>query len=76
MSEENWLIFKDVKMYRDDSTDPAESNMESLFYLPELGVDPPSSSLFNLDTIKQLISLGQSTANVISSKDQVYGSTF
>ena len=52
--------------------------MEHLFALtdPISGGDPASNSLFNLDTLKTLISLGQSTANIISSKDEVYGSTF
>ena len=65
-------------MYResDNSTEWAEStavNMASLFYTPkESGVDPPASSLFNITTLKSLISLGQSAVNIISSKETVW----
>ena len=78
MSQENWSQFSDVKMYResDNSTEWAEStavNMASLFYTPkESGVDPPASSLFNITTLKSLISLGQSTVNIISSNETVW----
>ena len=51
MSTENWNQFKEVKMYRDDASSTATNNMESLFYLPEAGADPPSSSLFNISTL-------------------------
>lgn len=50
MSSDNWSQFKDVKMYRDLGSD-ATNNLESLFYLPEPGVDPPASSLFNITTL-------------------------
>ena len=47
--------------------------MEALFYLPtDSSEDPPQTSLFNVTTLKQLISLGQSTVNIISSKNQVF----
>ena len=64
MSTDNWSIFSDVKMYResDDDSTWAESttvNMASLFYTStKSGVDPPASSLFNITTLKSLISLG------------------
>ena len=50
MSSDNWSQFKDVKMYRDTGSD-ATNNLQSLFYLPELGVDPPASSIFNITTL-------------------------
>jgi len=65
MSDANWQIFKDVKMYR--SLDKTESNLQSLFTLTDgMESDPLPSSLFNIDTLKTLISLGQSTPNIIS----------
>ena len=73
MTDKNWSKFSDVKMYResDESEDWAtstETNMASLFYIPtKTGVDPPASSLFNITTLKSLISLGQSSVNIISS---------
>jgi len=42
---------------------------ESLFYTYDMSTgniysDPPTNSLFNLDNMKQLVSLGQSTPNI------------
>lgn len=68
MSADNWAIFSDVKMYRDLTS--TETNMEYLFALSAdsiTGSDPATNSLFNLDTLKTLVSLGQSTTNIISS---------
>ena len=75
MSSENWAQFSDVRMYRDDTSVSTSTNMESLFYYPVMDVDPPASSLFNITTLKSLISLGQSTVNIISSKDYVWNAS-
>ena len=68
MSADNWSQFSDVKMYRE-----SDNSIASLFYTPkESGVDPPASSLFNITTLKSLISLGQNTTNIISSNETVW----
>ena len=75
MSAANWAIFSDVKMYRDLTSETG--NMEYLFALTNSTQgDPAANSLFNLTTLKTLVSLGQGTANIISSKDEIYQSTF
>ena len=67
MSTANWAIFKDMKMY--NSKFDTTSNFESLFMLydPETLEDPLPNSLFNLDTLKQIVSLGQEAPNILSS---------
>ena len=65
MSQKNYDLFSGVKMYRDNDSETATNNMEYLFYLPSAGEDPPATSLFNITTLKQLISLGQSSVNII-----------
>ena len=48
--------------------------MEYLFNLTnsELG-DPSESSLFNVNTLQALVTLGQSTPNIISNRTESYG---
>lgn len=76
MSAENWDAFGSVEMYRSYS-DPSV-NFEYLFTLqdPETGGDPGPGSLFNLTTLQELVSLGQSTTNVIYNKTLTYGVDF
>ena len=38
--------------------------------------DPPSSSLMNLDTIKNLCELGSTVTNILKDKNETYGETF
>ena len=58
MSQDNWEVFKDAKMYRSKS-DP-NINMEHLFTLsnPLDGGDPAENSLFNLTTLQALVKAG------------------
>ena len=77
MSAANWELFKDVKMYVDKSD--TSVNFESLFMLYDPAVsttsDPLPNSLFNLDTLKKLISLGQAAGNLLGDeKDQTWAS--
>ena len=78
MSAENWAIFGEVEMFRSKS-DPT-ANMEYLWNLenPFGGGDPPPNSLFNLDTLKTLINLGNSLEYDIvgENKDKVYEKDF
>lgn len=56
MSDANCAFFGDVNMYRDKSD--TSVNMEYLWNLADPfneGGDPPENSLFNLDTLKELI---------------------
>ena len=77
MTAENWAAFSDVEMYR-STVDPTAENMEYLFDLvdPVTGGDPAAHSLFNLTTLQTLISLGQSTPNVINDTTITYGTDF
>ena len=53
-----------MKLYRDVTK--ADVNYEYLFNLTNTtGGDPNPSSLFNLDTLKQLIQTGENTLDVI-----------
>ena len=72
MSQDNWEVFKDAKMYRSKS-DP-NINMEHLFTLsnPLDGGDPAENSLFNLTTLQALVKAGQETPNIILNKDIKY----
>ena len=65
-----------INMYRDEN-DPT-SNMEHLFNLTNAeGGDPAANSLFNLTTLKTLVSLGQAAPNIVGDdRDQVYGTDF
>ena len=78
MSVANCAHFADVNMYRDSSDDSV--NMEYLWNLADPfneGGDPPENSLFNLDTLKELIQLGLSTPNLVyDDKDLVYELNF
>jgi hypothetical protein len=54
--------FTDINLY---NSKLADTNFEYLFYLTNSeGGDPDARSLFNVDTLKQLISLGQNTVDV------------
>ena len=62
MSQANYDLFKNIKMYRDD-TYPwvgATNNMEHLFDIYNINSlgDPSPNSLFNLTTLKALVTLG------------------
>ena len=77
MSTANWQSFGDVQMYNDKS-DPS-INFEYLFTLtdPDTGEDPGPASLFNLQTLQQLIELGHKTQNILQEGSSlVYGDTF
>ena len=65
MSDENWVYFKDVEMYRNKNDTTV--NMEYLWNMtnPNVGgkdppenPDPLGNSLFNITTLKTLITLG------------------
>ena len=64
MSDNNWAIFKDVKMFnsKTDTTIATNPyvNMEYLFNMTGATPDddPAETSLFNLTTLKTLVSLG------------------
>ena len=52
-------------------------NYQYLFNLTNaVGGDPEISSLFNIQTLKKLISLGDSTPNILKDTSQVYGTSF
>lgn len=74
MSEANWALFKDVKMYYSKQT--TDGNFEHLWLLEDpdnAGEDPLPSSLFNLDTLKKLVELGLTTPNIVGDdKDKTY----
>ena len=51
--------------------------MEHLFDLPAEGdPDPAANSLFNLTSLKTLVSLGQSAPNILSDYNMTYGTDF
>ena len=54
-------------MYR--STSDPKNNMEHLFDIPTDGTDPAADSLFNLTSLRTLVSLGQSTPNILLGGD-------
>ena len=64
-------------MYR-NSTDPTTSNMEHLFNLTSAdGGDPAANSLFNLTSLKTLVSLGQAAPNIVGAdRNLTYGTDF
>ena len=78
MSDNNWAIFKDVKMYnsKTDTTIATNPyvNMEYLFNMTGATPDddPAETSLFNLTTLKTLVSLGQNTVNIINQPNMTY----
>lgn len=76
MSTANWEIFQNVKMYR--STSDPTNNMEHLFNLfdPVTGADPAANSLFNLNTLQKLVSLGQVVPNIINEPTLTYDTDF
>ena len=43
--------------------------MEHLFDIPTDGTDPAADSLFNLTSLRTLVSLGQSTPNILLGGD-------
>lgn len=60
--------FKDVSLYRNRSD--SKANFEYLFNLTNKdGEDPSESSLFNLDTLKELIKVGEETVDVTEDKE-------
>ena len=65
-------------MYNDKS-DPS-INFEYLFTLtdPETGEDPGPASLFNLQTLQNLIEIGHKTTNILQEEGSalIYGDTF
>jgi hypothetical protein len=66
----NQDLFRDVYLYQDDQ-DPT-ANFEYLFNLTGsagAGTDPDPSSLFNVQTLKRLIELGQATVDITEDKD-------
>lgn len=78
MSDANWAIFGGITMYR--SLTDTSNNMEYLFDLPDpvTGAEPATSSLFNSETMKTLVTLGQAAPNIISAgqSDLTYGTDF
>lgn len=74
----NYATFLNVNFYNDFYA--SSNNYEHLFtnYDPSSGVDsaPPSNSLFNMSNMQTLISLGQSTPNILTDTAQEYGVTF
>ena len=77
-SAANVDIFKTVKLYANDIIPGV--NYEHLFmtYDPSLGPgsDPLPNSLFDLNNFQQLVSLGMSTANILTSPDMTYDQDF
>ena len=68
-----------ITMYRSAAAEfEQKSNMEHLFNLTSAdGGDPAANSLFNLTTLKTLVSLGQAAPNIVGDdKDMVYGTDF
>ena len=65
-------------MYRDPYDPSKKNNMEHLFNLTSAdGGDPAANSLFNLTTLKTLVSLGQAAPNIVGDdQDLVYGKNF
>jgi hypothetical protein len=59
-------MFADIVLYND--TRDGDVNYEYLFNLTNStgGDEPEPSSLFNVDTLKQLISLGQNTKDIVN----------
>lgn len=41
-----------------------------------MGSDPPSNSLFDIENLQTLVSLGKSTTNILTNTTAVYGSDF
>jgi hypothetical protein len=75
INSDNMAIFEPIKMYVSMS-DPS-MNYEHLFNLTNSeGGDPDSSSLFNVQTLKELIRMGEALPNIIKSQDETYGITF
>ena len=74
MSADNWSQFENIDMWRGYD----ETNMEYLFNLTNAdGGDPAASSLFNLTTLKTLVSLGQAAPNIVGDdKNMTYVTDF
>ena len=61
--------FANVKLYRSDKMKETATNFEYLFNLTQAdGTAPAPSSLFNLDTFKKLLELGENAADIIENK--------
>lgn len=73
----NWNSFKDTMMF--SSATPG-TNYEYLFCTYDMangeGSDPPANSLFNIANMQALVSLGQSTPNIMSDNTQIFGTSF
>ena len=64
-----------MHLYHDLSSDTG--NFENLFDLTNAdGGDPDESSLFNIQTLKQFVEMGDDVPNIIKTPIQVYGETF
>ena len=78
LSSANWAIFESVNLYNNVS-EPG-TNFENLFCNYDLtsGVfsEPPSNSLFNIQNMQQLVSLGESTANIMVNTTETFNSSF
>ena len=74
ISEHNWQYFNDTVTFVNDASDPT-ANMEYLWNLfdPVTGADPAEDSLFNLTTLKALVSAGNATPNIIRNPEIKYG---
>jgi len=64
INTDNAIMFQDVALFVDKSD--KDSNYEYLFDLTNAeGGDPDANSLFNVNTLKTLISLGEATPDII-----------
>jgi hypothetical protein len=67
-----------VNLYNDQ--DLPGTNYEHLFANYDLllgpGTEPSGNSLFNMQNMQQLVSLGQNTPNILVNSSEVFNSTF
>ena len=72
MSTVNYGEFGDILMYNDETS--TTGNFEYIFNLTNAELEAPDeSSLFNIETLKTIVNLGQNTPNIIYNASETYG---
>lgn len=71
----NFATFKDTSFIVDDTT--GNPGYEYLFYMAGAeSEDPDSNSLYNLDTLKLLCKLGETTPNILKETELTFNTDF
>lgn len=78
-NSDNVLTFQNVNLYNSYYSTIAV-NFEYLFatynVTTGVGSEPPTNSLFNMENMQALVSLGQTTPNILVETNQTFGVNF